>query len=177
MLRTIRDVLFTLLVARDFLLAAAGALDCSILVGYVIWITWLRSVVKRKEEFDVPSKDNSIGAAREKQLFLASLDVAQTALEAGHMQSSQETVLAAQNFIKTNCEITQTNGNRVTLRDELYSIDDMSTLDRRFWFHFDSIIDAYQPHISLKQNDLVNFLKVVNSFNLTIVGSSVYYFR
>ena len=64
-LRSVRNILFALLITGNFLLAATWALHRSLLVWHKVWIAWLQLVIEREEELYVPRKDSTLGAARE----------------------------------------------------------------------------------------------------------------
>ena len=84
-LRSILDVLFSLLVPGDLLLLEPTWRHPLVLIRHVIIVTNLQLVVMLEEQIYVPGENGTLSTAREEQLLLSPLDVAQTLLCRRHM--------------------------------------------------------------------------------------------
>ena len=114
-LSSVSDVLLTLIISGDFLLAAGGTHRGAILVGHIVGVIGLRLVLLREEELDVPGEHRTLGTTREKELLLSALDIAEALLSARHMEGAQKTMLAVLDLIEANRQVAEGDGDCVTL--------------------------------------------------------------
>ena len=110
---------------------------------------------------------------------MLSLDVGEALLSGRHMQSSQEAWFWTLSDVpESDGQVRATDGYGllVWIIDVLDGIDHTRADDRLLSFHGLAVVDSDHFHVLFVEDDLVNWLEVVDLLNLSVMSSLVYDF-